>query len=310
MMTNMRFFNAAISFAFAVMVLGVIQQPGPAHAQTPAAPDANAAATGQMAGEAQPTLADDETPEPLLQDGRPKEAVETDISTRSVAVTSSFDGTEIIVFGTVEHSRQKTPESGYYDVAVVIDGTPTPIIARRKGHVAGIWINTDSVLFEQVPSYYAITSTRPINEIATPEVLDKNAIGFDSVHMKVRSDQPQWTPEELAEFRSAVIRLKQKDQLYQKSDYGVAFIGRSLFRSTISLPANVPVGPLVVHTYLFKDGELLSKHSNPVKLQREGLERYLHMLAFDYPMFYGIFAVFLAVVAGLLASAVFKRGSH
>ena len=152
----------------------------------------------------------------------------------------------------------------------------------------------------------AVTVASPL----APEVLDKNAIGFDSVQMKVKTDAPQWSAEELAEYRRAVIRLKQKDQLYQKSDYGVAFIGRSLFRSTISLPANVPVGPLIVHTYLFRDGELLSKHSNPVKLQREGLERYLHTFAFDYPMFYGIFAVFLAVVAGLIASAVFKRGSH
>ncbi len=275
------------------------QQPDTQPAQASPAPATTAPASEPVASQ-----------DKMLTDGRPKESVETDISTRSVAVTSSFDGTEIIVFGTVEHSRQQTPESGYYDVAIVIDGTPTPIIARRKEHVAGIWINADSVLFEHVPSYYAITSTRPISEITTPEVLDKNAIGFDSVQMKVKTDAPQWSAEELAEYRRAVIRLKQKDQLYQKSDYGVAFIGRSLFRSTISLPANVPVGPLIVHTYLFRDGELLSKHSNPVKLQREGLERYLHTFAFDYPMFYGIFAVFLAVVAGLIASAVFKRGSH
>lgn len=246
----------------------------------------------------------------LAADGLPAEGVEADVSTRAVAVTSSFTGTEIIVFGSVEHSRQQTAESGYYDVAIIVDGTPAPIIARRKSNVAGIWINAQSLRFEKVPSYYAITSTRPVEEIAEPQLLDKHRIGFDSIHMQVAPHQAQLPPADFAEFRSAVVRLKQKEQLYQKSDYGVAFIGRSLFRSTISLPANVPVGPLVTHTYLFKDGKLLSKRSNNVVLRREGLERYLHSFAFDYPMLYGIFAVLIAVAAGLLASTMFKRGSH
>lgn len=243
-------------------------------------------------------------------DGLPIEAVEADISTRSVAVTSSFTGTEIIVFGSVEHSRQPTAESGYYDIAIVVDGTPTPIIARRKANVAGIWINAQSLRFETVPSYYAIASTRPVEEIADPQILDQHRIGFDSIHMKVAAEQPQLPPADLADFRSAVIRLKQKEQLYKKSDYGVAFIGRSLFRSAIALPANVPVGPLVTHTYLFKDGKLLSRSTKRVSLQREGLERFLHNFAFDYPLLYGMFAVFAAVAAGLIASTMFKRGSH
>ncbi len=266
-----------------------------APAQSPTAP-----------GEAQPAQ---QKPAPGA-DGLPIEAVEADVSTRSVAVTSSFTGTEIIVFGSVEHSRQPTAESGYYDIAIIVDGTPTPMIARRKSNVAGIWINAESLRFETVPSYYAIASTRPLEEIADPQVLDKNRIGFDSIHMKVAAEQPQLPPADLADFRSAVIRLKQKEQLYKKSDYGVAFIGRSLFRSAIALPANVPVGPLVTHTYLFKDGKLLSRSTKRVSLQREGLERFLHNFAFDYPLLYGIFAVLAAVGAGLLASTLFKRGSH
>ena len=266
-------------------------------------------------GQPQPAPAATATPQAgsgrvRAADGHPIETVEADVSTRSVAVTSSFTGTEIIVFGSVVHSRQPTAESGFYDVAIVVDGTPAPVIVRRKANVAGLWINADSVRFERVPSYYAIASTRPVEEIAEPQILDQNRIGFANVHMAVAPSQSQISLKEVAEFRKAVIRLKQKEQLYQKKETGVAFIGRSLFRSTISLPANVPVGPLVTHTYLFKDGNLLSKHTNKVNLQREGLERYLHNFAFNYPLFYGIFAVLIAVTSGLIASAVFKRGSH
>ena len=71
--------------------------------------------------------------------------------------------------------------------------------------------------------------------------------------------------------QDAVIRLKQRERLYVTSDYGVAFIGRSLFRSTISLPPNVPVGPLTARLYLFKDGQLLGQYKSLVKLERTAL---------------------------------------
>lgn len=246
----------------------------------------------------------------LASDGRALERVEADVSTRSVAVTSSFTGTEIVIFGSVEHSRQLTPEAGLYDIAIVVEGTPTPIVSRQKSRIAGVWLNARSVQFENVPSYYAIMSTRPVEEIADPKTLSDNSIGFDSVHMVVAPRQAQLPPDALAEFKQSVVRIKQKDKLYQKRDYGVTFIGRSLFRSALSLPANVPVGPLVSHVYLFKGGQLMSKHTSNVRLQREGLELYLHDFAFKYPMLYGIFAVLIAVASGLVASAFFKKSAH
>lgn len=240
----------------------------------------------------------------------PPERVEADVSTRSVAITSSFTGTEIIIFGSVENSRQETAESGLYDIAIVIEGTSAPIVARKKDRVAGLWINTEAQTFNDVPSYYAIASTRPIGEIADPAVLRANEIGFQHVQMAAVAGDKSPPASELQSFKDAVIRRKQADKLYQKSDYGVVFIGRSLFRSTLSLPANVPVGPLTTRVYLFKEGQLLSKHVAKVAMQREGIEAFMHNFAFKYPLWYGIAAVLIAAAAGIIASALFKKGSH
>ena len=62
----------------------------------------------------------------------PQETVEADVSTRSVAITSAFRGTEIVVFGTVNHSRQESAESGLYDIVVVVEGASAPLVARRR----------------------------------------------------------------------------------------------------------------------------------------------------------------------------------
>ena len=101
-------------------------------------------------------------PQPVPAEAAPRETVQADVSSRSVSVTSSFTGTQIVVFGAVDHSRQPSAESGLYDIVIVLEGTPTRLVARRKSNVAGIWINTHSITFESVPSYYAILSTRPL----------------------------------------------------------------------------------------------------------------------------------------------------
>ena len=239
---------------------------------------------------------------------QPPENVEVDVSTRSVAVTSSFTGTEIIVFGSVDHSRQTTAEAGYYDVVVVVEGTPLPIVARRKSNVAGIWLNTESIRFASLPSYYAIASTRPLDEIADANIFSDYGVGLEHVRMTAVT-RPQTTAgiANLDAFKQAVIRLKEKAGLYVVNQYGVAFIGRSLFRSSIALPANVPVGPLVARVYLFREGRMLSAQSANVTLERAGVERLLHGFAFQLPLLYGLATVLLAVSAGLFASTLFRR---
>ncbi len=237
---------------------------------------------------------------------RAQESIEADVSTRRVAVTSGFTGSEIIVFGSVVNGQQNVTPG--YDVVVIVDGTASPLIARRKSNVAGLWINTKSVSFKRLPSYYAITSTRPIADIAPRAVLQDEGIGFAHVGMVPMPIEGQKiSGKEFDAFKSAVVRIKKRDNLYQQADTGVTFIGQNLFRTSITLPANVPVGQLTARVYLFREGKLLARHESSVSLQREGLEQFLYIFAYSYPTYYGLFAVLLAVAAGLAASAVFPK---
>jgi uncharacterized protein (TIGR02186 family) len=240
----------------------------------------------------------------------PREAVHADVSTRRIAVTSTFSGTGIIVFGAVDNSRQMSAEAGLYDVVIVIAGAPSRLTARKKSNVGGLWINTSSTVFTSVPSYYAISSTRPIEEVASEDVLKSSGIGFDFVPMTLHRSAASLTAAEIKEWRDAVVRLKRRDRLYQQDEYGVAFVGRSLFRAAFDMPATVTVGAFETRVYLFRDGELLSTYTTKLNLEREGVEQFVHRFAFDHPFFYGVFTVMIAVGAGMLASYVFSRGSH
>ena len=129
-------------------------------------------------------------PDDVPAPDRQVEPVEAAGSPPSGGVTTGFTGHEILVFGAVHNSQEPELEPGveekgdnFYDVVVVVEGAPAPAVVRRKSDVAGLWINTSSVVFASVPSYYAIASTRPVEEIAGPQVLERHAIGF--AHIKL-----------------------------------------------------------------------------------------------------------------------------
>jgi len=239
-----------------------------------------------------------------------KETVEADVSTHSIAVTSGFSGTKIVIFGAVNRPFPLAPDPSVYDVIVAVEGKSEPLIVRKKSNVFGLWINLGSLRFESTPSYYTMASTRPISQIADGSVLERHQIGFEHVNMTLsRNALGIRSRKEITQYQKAVIRLKRKAHLYQQQDHGVKFIGKSLFRSSFDLPADVPVGPLKASIYLFRDGNLLAQFTSHVELRREGLQRWLYDMAFNYPLFYGLMAVFFATIAGLTASAVFRRKS-
>ncbi|MEM7777172.1 MAG: TIGR02186 family protein [Pseudomonadota bacterium] len=236
------------------------------------------------------------------------EEIEADVSTRSVAITSSFTGIEIIVFGAIANAQPEIADAGDYDIVVILEGASERHITRKKNRIAGIWVNTQAITFDDVPSYYAIYSTKPLDEIADPFTLRQNDIGFERIRMRpVKGWETGITAGGLADFREALVRLKRDERRYIQDEYGVNFVGRSLFRATVDLPANVPVGPLKARVHLFRQGVLLDTFNTVVKLERQGLERVLYVFAFDYPLLYGLFAVLMAVCAGLLASAIVAR---
>lgn len=296
--------SAALLLA-GLLVLGLAAFPDIAGAQAPQRrpppiPQGEPPVPPQQASPARP---------PALPEAR--ETVQADVSSRSVAVTSSFTGTEIIVFGAVDNSRQSSPESGFYDVVVIVEGTPARLVARKKSNV-GIWLNTASITFQSVPSYYAIISTRPLDEIADPIILRDNDIGFEHVRMTPISGwETGVTTGELEDFKSAVVRIKQRERLYvERPVGGVVFIGRSLFRASLDLPANVPVGPLVARVHLFREGRLLHTFTSRVTLRREGLEHFLHTFAFGQPLAYGLATVLISIAMGLAATGLFRRSAH
>jgi len=233
----------------------------------------------------------------------PREEVQSDLSTREISIQSNFTGIEILIYGSVDFSQTKAPDRGVYDVIIVIRSPSQPIVARRKERVGPIWVNAPGRIFPSVPGFYAALSTRPIRAITSDETLKELGIGLANVDFGrlTKGDPDEET------FRSAVVRLKEKQKLFQEHDDGVVFIGRSLFRASVSLPVNVPIGRYTADVYLFRDGQLVSKNQSTLEVNKAGFEQMVYRLAFRHPFIYGVLAVLIAGLAGLAGWAAFRR---
>ena len=101
------------------------------------------------------------------------ETLVSGLSQDRIEIRSTYNGTEITVFGAVER-----PLSGALpDVVVVVRGPKTDMRVRRKDRVLGVWINTNREVLYGMPGYFFTASNRRLSNIAGDAVLRQYGLG-------------------------------------------------------------------------------------------------------------------------------------
>jgi uncharacterized protein (TIGR02186 family) len=221
-----------------------------------------------------------------------------DLSQRLIAITTAFAGTEVVLFGTSD------PD---HDIAVTVLGPRTSQIVRRKAQIAGIWINAERLTFDNVPSYYAVASSGPLETIALPEVRARMELGTDNLKLKP-IDATGVDIGEIATFQDALVRNKQREGLYSVKPAPVNFIGPQLFRTTLHFPANVPPGIYQVQVLELKAGQVTDAQRSALVISKIGVEADVFDFARQQSVFYGLMAVALSATLGWLGGVIFRRG--
>nr|CAD6616058.1 TIGR02186 family protein [Rhizobium sp. Khangiran2] len=234
-----------------------------------------------------------------------KEGLEIGTSTSEIAITSDFRGADLTVFGALTNADELFLAIGQYDVIVTLEGPRDYATVRRKERVLGIWMNTESMTFEQVPESYSLASTREIDAI--DEAPSLNSIGVGINHLALTPTGYLGNAVNLSEFREAYRRLKLSSGLYQRDTSGVRFVSSSLFRASLRLPANIPDGVHTVRAYLFKGGELIFDRELPLRVVKTGIEQAITDAARNRPIAYGFLCVLIAVITGWGASLIFRK---
>ena len=221
-----------------------------------------------------------------------------EISTDLVQINTGFDGVNLLLFGTA---------NGTNNIIIVIKGPFETNIIRKKTRVASIWVNTEKVIIENVPTFYAIASTRPLNQITTQSILKKYGIGANNFLTNILN-QTNAKPMDISdEYKNALVRLKNKLGLYIDNPIKIKLIEGQLFRANIKFPANVSTGKYTAQIYYFKDGLLLDVINKPILVEKIGIGADVFRLAHSHSALYGIIAILIAVASGWIAAAIFRK---
>lgn len=239
----------------------------------------------------------------LLPGAASAQRLVADLSDHHISLTSSFTGTEIIVFGTIEDVPAR--DAGSFDIAVVVQGPPETIAVRRKERVAGIWMNTQTVEIEDLPSFYYVASSSPFYELMSASRRNSYDIGTDVLGLPDTPFDPAQS-QRFEQFRAAMIGLRSEDGLVVEDQQGVRFRGEQLFRARIPIPATVQEGTYNVTVYLFQDEMVIGAQNALLTIDKVGIEGRLNTLAHDYPLIYGLMALFMALIVGLGANFILR----
>lgn len=221
-----------------------------------------------------------------------------DSSTSEVKVSSSFIGTDVMVFGTANDKD---------DIIVVITGPTETAIVRKKGRVSGIWINKEKLEFREIPGFYAIASTRPLSEITETDELKKQKIGIHNVITTASLNSKDENIKTFKSFKDALIRGQKTKGLYLDMPLTIDVVSKRLFKTTFHFPNNMTTGIYTVKVFSFQKKRLVSMVSKTISVEKIGIGADVFKFAKEQSALYGLLAILIAVLSGWIASVIFRK---
>lgn len=230
------------------------------------------------------------------------EEVVAGLSQDRVAITTNFDGSEILIFGAVKREVEINRDFPL-EVVITVAGPSSETIVRRKDRRFGIWVNVEEAHIDAAPSFYAVaTSNDWIDSVRDVEDLRHDI----SVRRAIRAVGIASMVEDVDAFTGALIRIRERNDLYQTNIGSIEFEESTLFNTRIQLPANLTEGDYTTRFFLTRRGEVIDRYETTIYVQKVGLERFLYNLAHERPLIYGLLSLTIAIIAGWGASAIFR----
>jgi uncharacterized protein (TIGR02186 family) len=224
-----------------------------------------------------------------------------EVSQHEVQVRQGFIGTELLLFGAIlEPDGRRAGRD--YDIVVVLKGPTQPIRLREKQKILGIWINADSTAFRSAPSFFAVASSRPVDEIVDERTAAIYELGLDYLQL---SPIGSIDPEEQQRFTDGLVEMRHREGLYEEDSNGVTISEQVLYQARIALPSNVQTGQYTAETFAITRGRVISSATAEIEVHKLGFERLVADFAEQDSFWYGLIAVGLSLSMGWMAGRLF-----
>lgn len=214
-----------------------------------------------------------------------------DVSQNSIEIRSDFNGTQLLIFG-----ARNVPG----EIVIVVRGPETSATVRRKERIAGMWMHVDQRKYQKLPIFYALASTKPLNSLAPPAVLQSLGLG-ESRLIQASNETPD------AVFDKELTTIFTHKRWWQAPFARITYFGESLFKARLDLPDTLPSGEYTAEVYLFNRGKLLAFQTIPLRSYKIGFDASIAETAQRNGLVYGILAVLMALSGGWLGHRLFHR---
>jgi uncharacterized protein (TIGR02186 family) len=237
----------------------------------------------------------------LLLGGARDPILVPEVSQHEIRLRQGFTGTELLLFGAILNP-QGTRAAQDYDIVVVLKGPTDSIIVREKDKVAGIWVNADSIELRSAPSFFAVASSRPINDIVDEKTGAIYELGLQWLQL---SPIGAIDPAEQQRFAAGLVDLQGRNGLFKQDEAGVQVKEQVLYQARISLPSNVTEGTYIAETFAISRGQVVASASSQVNVHKLGFELAIARFADEQPFLYGAVAVIVSLAMGWIAGRLF-----
>lgn len=228
------------------------------------------------------------------------ETVVLGLSQDEVAITADFDGSDLLIFGAV---KRETPLrlDAPVDVIITVSGPKRPLVVRRKARRLGIWVNTDAVEVDLAPTFYAVATSGPLQDVLSRTDDLRHKVSIPRAIRSVGN-----TTAGVADFTEALIRVRIRNGTYQQNEGSVDLDEQTLFHTRVSLPSDLTEGDYSTRIFLTRDGKVIDSYETRIPVHKVGLERWLFWLARERSLIYALLSLTIAIAAGWGASTAFR----
>ncbi len=226
-----------------------------------------------------------------------------EVSQDRISIRGDFSGAQLLLFGAITYppGTRNTDEA---NIVVVLKGPVESIVVREKQQIAGIWINAASSEFRSAPGFYAIASSRPVDEIVDSKTADIYELGLNHLQL---SPAGAIDSNELDRFVTGLVDLNSRSNLFKNLPDSVKITNSVLYQARINLPASVPVGDYTAETFLIIDGRVEAAEVKNITIEKIGMGRFITNLSQNNGFLYGLIAVFISVFLGWSAGYLFRK---
>jgi len=185
-------------------------------------------------------------------------------------------------------------------------------VLKQKGKVAGVlWMNVGQLKFEQTPNFYAVYSTRKLDDMLSKEEQEKHVIGYSALEKHVEVT-PVTNEEEKAKWFDEFVKFKEDSKVYT-SAFGkittkTTAAGRQEYYILTDWPYQAAPGDYLVTVYAVKNGSVVEQAESKVNVEQVGTVKMLANMAKDSGAVYGFLSIGIALTAGFGVGMIFRKG--